>query len=38
MRRKGWKLLHVSSESGDMFAVFGRTRPELLSRNAEGGD
>ena len=30
MRRKGWKLLHVSSERGEMFAVFGRTRPELM--------
>lgn len=34
MRRKGWKLLHVSSEKGEMFAVFGRTRPELLSVEA----
>lgn len=31
MRRKGWKLLHVSSNRGEMFAVFGRTRPELMS-------
>lgn len=30
MRRKGWKLLHVSSDQGQMFAVFGRTRPELF--------
>jgi hypothetical protein len=36
MRRKGWKLLHVSSERGQMFAVFGRTRPELLT--ADGQD
>jgi hypothetical protein len=31
MRRKGWKLLHVSSERGEMFAVFGRTRAELMT-------
>ena len=30
MLRKGWKLLHVSSDHGEMLAVFGRTRPELL--------
>lgn len=35
MRRKGWKLLHVSSTHGEMFAVFGRTRPELMGENAE---
>lgn len=30
MQRKGWKLLYVSADAGEMFAVFGRTRPELL--------
>lgn len=30
MQRKGWKLLHVSADAGEMLAVFGRTRPELL--------
>lgn len=34
MRRKGWKLLHVASERGEMFAVFGRTREELLQDDA----
>lgn len=33
MRRKGWKLLRVSTEAGEMVAVFGRTRPELKARN-----
>lgn len=32
MRRKGWKLLRVSAEGGEMVAVFGRTRAELLAR------
>ena len=32
MQRKGWKLLQVSSEGGEMIAVFGRTRAELLAR------
>lgn len=32
MQRKGWKLLQVSSDAGEMVAVFGRTRSELLAR------
>ena len=32
MRRKGWKLLQVSSQGEEMVAVFGRTRSELLAR------
>ncbi len=32
MRRKGWKLLQVSANKGEMLAVFGRTKPELLNR------
>ena len=37
MRRRGWKLLHVSSERGQMFAVFGRTRPELMAESGSEG-
>jgi hypothetical protein len=32
MQRKGWRLLQVSSDSDNMVAVFGRTKPELLER------
>jgi hypothetical protein len=32
MRRKGWKLLRVSAAAGEMVAVFGRTKEELLAR------
>lgn len=32
MRRKGWKLLRVVTESGEIVAVFGRTRAELKQR------
>ncbi len=32
MQRKGWRLLQVSSDSGDMVAVFGRTKKELLEK------
>jgi hypothetical protein len=32
MRRKGWKLLRVSAPAGEMVAVFGRTKEELLAR------
>ena len=35
MRRKGWKLLHVASDQGEMLAVFGRTRPELIKDEPE---
>lgn len=34
MRRKGWKLLRVATESGEIVAVFGRTRAELKQREA----
>lgn len=34
MRRKGWKLLRVATESGELIAVFGRTRAELRQRGA----
>ncbi len=32
MRRKGWKLLRVSTKENEMIAVFGRTREELLNQ------
>ncbi|NIN10443.1 MAG: hypothetical protein GTN62_03860 [Gemmatimonadales bacterium] len=32
MRRKGWKLLQVAAHAGEMVAVFGRTKEELLTR------
>jgi len=32
MRRKGWRLLRVGSVPGEMVAVFGRTKDELLER------
>jgi hypothetical protein len=34
MRRKGWKLLQVSAERGEMVAVFGRTKETLLQRSS----
>ncbi len=36
MKSKGWRLLQVSSAQGDMVAVFGRTKAELLTER-EGG-
>ena len=36
MRRKGWKLLQVTSHGVEMVAVFGRTRSELLARQEAG--
>ena len=30
--RKGWRILQVTAESGEIVAVFGRTKPELLNR------
>ena len=33
MTSKGWKLLRVTDLDGEMMAVFGRTREELLSRS-----
>ena len=32
MKEKGWRLLRVSELEGDLTAVFGRTRGELLAR------
>jgi len=34
MRRKGWKLLRVTTQRGEIVAVFGRTRAELKQREA----
>ena len=28
MRKRGWKLLRVSSEGAEMVAIFGRTKSE----------
>ncbi len=35
MRRKGWRLLLVTSGSSEVVAVFGRTKVELLDRKAD---
>lgn len=32
MKRKGWKLLKVTTGPSRMIAIFGRTRQELLNR------
>lgn len=32
MKRKGWRLLQVSADGGEMVAVFGRTKDSLLAR------
>lgn len=34
MQQKGWRLLRVSELEGDLTAVFGRTRDELLARKS----
>jgi len=37
MRKRGWKLLRVASEGGEMVAIFGRTksaRPAAASGTA----
>ncbi len=31
MRKRGWKLLRVTSEDSEMVAVFGRTKGERAS-------
>jgi len=36
MNRKGWRLLHVQSDDGEMVAVFGRTKDQLLRREETG--
>ena len=35
MRRKGWRLLQVTSGSAELVAIFGRTKAELLDRKAD---
>jgi hypothetical protein len=35
MQRKGWKLLQVTASMGEMVAVFGRTRADLLARRMD---
>ncbi|MDH3455792.1 MAG: hypothetical protein OER90_03030 [Gemmatimonadota bacterium] len=35
MGRKGWKLLQVSADRGEMVAVFGRTKDQLLQREGK---
>jgi len=30
--KKGWRLLQVSAEAGEIIAVFGRTKSELLNK------
>jgi hypothetical protein len=37
MKNKGWRLLQVTSGTGDMVAVFGRTKNELLGNGENGG-
>ena len=37
MKSKGWRLLQVKEIEGDLTAVFGRTREELLSRQSPTG-
>jgi hypothetical protein len=32
MQRKGWRLLRVAAEGGEMVAVFGKTRAKLMTR------
>ena len=32
MKKKGWKLLRVTTDRGELVGVFGRTRAELLAR------
>ena len=38
MQHKGWKLLQVTADRGEMVAVFGRTKTALLSRQAQQDD
>lgn len=38
MRHKGWKLLQVTADRGEMVAVFGRTKTALLSRQTQQDD
>lgn len=34
MRRKGWTLLRVGTDRGEVVAVFGRTKEELLVKRS----
>ena len=31
MRKRGWKLLRVTSDESELVAVFGKTKPDLNS-------
>lgn len=33
MRKRGWRLLRVTSDSTELVAVFGKTKPELTGRD-----
>ncbi|MGB7213102.1 MAG: hypothetical protein WBC97_10815 [Gemmatimonadales bacterium] len=33
MRKRGWRLLRVTSDSKELVAVFGKTKPELTARD-----
>jgi hypothetical protein len=33
LSRMGWRLLRVNASDGELVAVFGRTKYELLNRN-----
>ena len=35
MKRKGWRLLQVNSDEGNLVAVFGRTKEELLVKDGD---
>lgn len=32
MRKRGWRLLRVTSDADELVAVFGKTKPELTGR------
>ncbi|HWP36466.1 MAG TPA: hypothetical protein VNL18_02820 [Gemmatimonadales bacterium] len=34
MRKKGWTLLRVGTDRGEVVAVFGRTKDELLVKRS----
>ncbi|MFI5235433.1 MAG: hypothetical protein ACHQXA_06970 [Gemmatimonadales bacterium] len=33
MRKRGWRLLRVTSDADELVAVFGKTKPELTGRS-----
>jgi hypothetical protein len=35
MRKKGWTLLRVATDRGDVVAVFGRTKERLLAKGGQ---